>query len=337
MRQKIVRGDYRPGDVLPGVRELARQCGTSVRVPMAAVAALAAEGFVKPRPRIGCMVLGKDRRVWRGKVLIIRNAIVVSYSGIVFREELAAQFMRADWRVEFLSVSYGPDNETPDLKALKRMLTERIDLIVFMSNDERMVEIIDAAGIPYVTGCEQSTMTGNHVGRYMIPWRGVMVAFAEECGRRGVRRVLRVSIPGCTLDEQGDFRRNGVSVEDLTVTPARGERMLESFRQCAYGALSARLRKDGLPDLILFCDDYLACGGLLALAEAGLKAPDDVKVVTLANAGNVPVYARELARFEIDGRAGACKLARAAIKFLDTGVRPGNVMQPVTYVAGETF
>ena len=57
LRRAIANGLYKPGDGLPGIRVIAKWCGTSVQVPIGAMKMLADEGFVKARPRIGCVVL----------------------------------------------------------------------------------------------------------------------------------------------------------------------------------------------------------------------------------------------------------------------------------------
>lgn len=338
IRQKIARGEYKAGDVLPGVRDLARICGTSARVPMAAFATLAAEGLVKPRPRIGCVVLGKNRKVWRGRVIVIRNALVTSYSETSYREELVFRLTMANWRVEILSISYKTDYITPELTALRRMLTERADLVIFMGNDSRMIEIIKTTGIPYITSGISRPLAEGHVGRTMLMWRGFVAQFAAECEKRGIRRVFRVRTPAELLDEQGEFRRRGIEIQDAIVVPKRSDRMLEAFRRCGYDAVKSRLQgRRARPDLIFFCDDYLATGGLMALVECGLRAPEDIKVVTLSNAGNCPFYPRDLTRFEVDAREDAGKLAHAVLQFLEKGVSPGTVMFPVRYVPGQTF
>lgn len=338
IRQKIARGEYKAGDVLPGVRDLARSCGTSTRVPMAAFATLASEGLVKPRPRIGCVVLGKNRKVWRGRVIIIRNTLVTSYSEGDYHEALVSRLMSEDWRVETLSIAYKRDAVTPELTALRRMLAERADLVIFKGGDPRMIDVIRAAGIPFMTSDVSLPLSQGHIGRTMLMWRGLLVQFAAECAKRGIKSVFRVGLSSGLLDEQGSFRERGIDIEDVVVEPARSDRMLETFRRCGYEAVRTRFHgKRTRPDLILFCDDYLASGGLLALAEAGLKAPEDVKLVTLANAGNCPFYPRELTRFEVNGREDAAKLARAALQFLETGTPPGTVMFSVRYVRGQTF
>ena len=60
-RQAIVSGYYRKGDVLPRFADIAKTLGVSLRIPREAIAVLAAENLVSPRPRLGCMVLGRER------------------------------------------------------------------------------------------------------------------------------------------------------------------------------------------------------------------------------------------------------------------------------------
>ena len=70
LRLAIVSGKFKPGDVLPTIREWAKLLGVSIRVPTSAMRALAREGLVVTRPRHGCVVLAK-RIPWRGNVLVV--------------------------------------------------------------------------------------------------------------------------------------------------------------------------------------------------------------------------------------------------------------------------
>ena len=91
------------------------------------------------------------------------------------------------------------------------------------------------------------------------------------------------------------------------------------------------------PDLIYFADDYLAIGGLWALERLGLHAPEDIKVVSLCNYGNVPFYPRPLTRFEYNHFEYAAKTVRAILRYLRTGQLPGTVFCAPQYKRGETF
>ena len=71
LRRAIVSGYYKRGDVLPTLEELARELGTSLRVPRDAVARLAAENLVSPRPRVGSVILASGETLWKGQVLAV--------------------------------------------------------------------------------------------------------------------------------------------------------------------------------------------------------------------------------------------------------------------------
>ena len=113
----------------------------------------------------------------------------------------------------------------------------------------------------------------------------------------------------------------------------------ESFSRNAHDAVLSRFG-DGhaaRPDLIYFTDDYLAIGGLYALEQLGMRAPDDVKVVSLSNYGNAPFYPKPLTRFEFNHFDFAAKTVRAILHYFRTGILPGNVLCNIQYVRGETF
>ena len=71
LRQAIVSGYYRPGDVLPSYRNLAPMLGVSRIVTQAALRHISEEGLVVSRPRIGSVVLGNAVTLWRGHVVLV--------------------------------------------------------------------------------------------------------------------------------------------------------------------------------------------------------------------------------------------------------------------------
>ena len=56
LRQCILSGFYKVGDILPTTRDLAAQLGVSRIVTRAAVAELTKEELINPKPGVGCMV-----------------------------------------------------------------------------------------------------------------------------------------------------------------------------------------------------------------------------------------------------------------------------------------
>ena len=71
--------------------------------------------------------------------------------------------------------------------------------------------------------------------------------------------------------------------------------------------------------------------------KSGHDAPEDVKVVTLANTGNAPFYPRPLTRFEHDPFEEAKKMVQMILRYFRTGRLPRTVLCNIRYVRGETF
>ena len=93
---------------------------------------------------------------------------------------------------------------------------------------------------------------------------------------------------------------------------------------------------NALPDLILFTDDFVAFGGLMALSELRLRVPEDVKVLTMANRGFAPVFPVSLARVEIDPVANGGAIAEEALARLGGQHRASPLPHP-TFVPGASL
>ena len=86
-----------------------------------------------------------------------------------------------------------------------------------------------------------------------------------------------------------------------------------------------------------FADDYLARGALTALANAGLKAPADIRIATWANAGLGPDYLHELSRMEMDPVRAGATIAKAVLSYLKNGTYPDGIVIGPKWIAGETL
>ena len=338
LKRRIALGELKPGDRLPGVRELARICGTSVRVPLAAIDALAKEGLVASRPRIGAVVLGKRRKLWRGRVLMLRNCVCADYTGLTLREEISNTLSRANWRVEFVTVPHTRDRRHPDMSGVERDLAETVDFVILCFGSEMAAQAIEKRGIPYATLDGLLPLRRNQVANAVWTYGRAVADFAADCKRKGIKNVFAVGfdmMPNMGIETA--MEDAGVALETMVVNPCWSSERLESFRECGYKAIKARLASGRMPDLVFFADDYLAVGGLWAIAEAGLRIPDDIKVVTVACRNNRPFYPKPLTRIEWDLGAIGAKFSRAILKFLEDGARSGNMFFSPRYVCGETF
>ncbi len=70
LAQRILKGEYEPGTILPGEIELGEQFGVSRTAVREAVKTLTAKGMVLPRPRIGTGLCHN-----RTGIFLIRNCL----------------------------------------------------------------------------------------------------------------------------------------------------------------------------------------------------------------------------------------------------------------------
>ena len=340
LRRAIANGVCKPGDKLPGVRRMAALCGTSVQVPIDAVKALAEEGLVRPRPRVGCVVLGRSRKLWHGRLLMVHVGAHSNYGQNVFCSELASRLNAANWRVSHFHVPRRMDGYG-NLAAFAKMTAEKFDLVLLPAYDPPVAEIVGRSGHPYMLLAERpgERRGPGCVGSTAWTDSQAVADFAAHCRASGVRRVLVVRSDISKTPDFNALCAAGVEVEEMRLETEMSDLQAESLSRLAYDALRARLsnQRHPRPDLVCFADDYIARGGLWALERLGMRAPEDVKVVSLCNYGNAPFYPRLLTRFEHNHFDYAAKTARAILRYLRTGKPIGTIFCDIRYVRGETF
>ena len=338
LRRKIALGELKPGDRLPGVRQLAKACGTSVRIPLSALAALEREGLIASRPRIGAVVLGRKRKLWRGRVLMLRNCVCPDYTGMVLREEIAVALARSNWRVEFVSVPHTRDKHFPNMSAVERELAGTVDFAVMCFGSPKGIQVLEKKSIRYAVLDGSLPLGDNNAVNVIWTYDKAVAEFAADCALKGMGSVFAVSAD--VMHHTGmaaALDRVGVALETKVVRPSISQDRLKSFRACGYRAVKERLARNPPPPLVFFADDYLAVGGLWAIAEAGLRVPDDIKVVTVSVRNNVPFFTCSLTRIEWHLDSLAAKVSGAILRFLEKGVSAGNIFASPAYIRGKSF
>ena len=341
LRQAIRTGYYREGDVLPTREALIRAFGVSERVPRMAFARLAAEGLVTPRPGIGCQVLGSREKVWNGHVLLAVSEDGSSYYA-AFSSAMRRRLMERGWLLT--RISFGTSGRSHlDASELDVALSRAYSLAVLMVTTPecgRFESRFERSGVPYIAFNFDDRPRSRRVGSIVESVDEAIAGFAAHCQAAGVRSVLQV---GCgrsgTVDIVEPLRRAGLRVEEI-VCPANASRMsFEVFQRMGVNALYEWLEAHSgkLPDLVFFSDDLLAGAAFPALLEAGLRIPEDVRVVTFANRGFGPVWRKPFTRIEADARADGEAVADAALAALAGGTSDPAAILHRRYVTGETF
>ena len=338
MREAIRTGRYYAGERLPSWDEIAAELGVSRRIPRDAMKDLAREGYVVSRPRVGTVVGNmSERRIWKAPVLFIRYEVdAESYASTARLNAFRRRLLDAGYPTMPLEIPRKKRGGF-DFPSVEGVTQFRHSLII---NDcpyhPEIGEWCAGIGVPVVNACEVKT-----------PWReefeNAFCELADHCRRRGVKRIVEVTFSSpATMRLPSSFSRAGIELDGWMIPPQRGLPRLEAIRSAAEAAFACRLANEGrgwLPDLFFFVDDYLASGALLALSLAGVKMPEDVRLVTLANEGNVPVWHGSVARLLYRQSVWGERLADAALERLGCSPERHSRKRPamVEYIPGDTF
>ena len=334
LRRAIVIGYYRKGELLPKLSDIAQALGVSMRISREAVAKLAAENLVSPRPRLGCVVLGPKETLWKGHVLaIVADSGEGSFHSSILLGEMRRRFADAGYLFTIVTITRQRHGGC-DMSYLDLVLRQRFDFIFPLHCPAVVYRHLAELGMRWATLEGRSGESPND------SFIGCLTPFFDHCVAMRIRKVLLASYGSLDLfrDLRGKLASAGLEVESHRTHSTNSSVYLELLERGSMRFFLRRFRrpKATWPQLVLFADDFLAFGGLTALQELGVRAPDDVYVVTLANRGFGPVYPRTLTRFEFDpietGRVAAQKIL-SHLK----GKPLAPIHNTVTYQIGESF
>ncbi len=343
IREAIVSGRFKPGDILPTILEWSHLLGVSIRVPEKAVATLVREGLLIAQKGVGCTVNPRKKNVWLGRVLVVipDGDHVFYYNIIVGR--LRANLSMAGYLFTQVTVLSRPDGRY-DFRQLAHELRIKPDFTLLFEDRPTIARFLSKSGSPFGVFAKTPCALPGCVANFRIEHGAAVPEFAAHCVRAGVRSVLQVSTSATTIqlfDAVPALLEAGVQASKMEIP---GNPQFVATEAVAQGALSAfreRFSAEGrawLPDVFLFLDDFLATGALVAMQEAGIRIPDDVKVVSVSNKGLGPVYPVPITRIEYDGFRIGDTLSKALCAFLaGRKIRDSLCSISPEYIVGESF
>lgn len=338
IRGAIRTGYYRPGDRLPPMRVFEEAFGVSRIVTNAVMANLTAEGLVQPRRGAGAEVLNPGDRIWKGSALVVfRDESGVFYMNVLggcIRDRL----VRGGYLVSQVTVPNGARGR--DFALLDANLRQHVDLAILVFDDAEIESRLSSAGVPYIVVGDGGGNAATCVGTIRYRRDAASSALARRCAAAGVGSVLQVTVAEFPHDDLGAaFAGTGVKVKTWKIRRTVNTEHPLDFLKGAADAFERRISsgRDWLPDLLYFTDDHLAAGAFVVLPSHGVRIPEDVKVVSWANAGYGPVFRTSVARVEMDPVADGDAVAAHAIACIESRRRVDGVFLEPTYVEGATF
>ena len=339
LRMAIETGYYKAGDILPPVRDLAPMLDVSKGIAEQALALVREEGLISPRPRVGCVVLDRRGRLWKGHVVVVvppgRGNPLDNMIHVTVRDSLIA----AGYLISSASVGETAPGKFNDFALLDTVLRQPTDLVVQIQGQESVARWLSRRGIPFVRLGLTDLKPPNCVGLVRRDDNLAIADFIARCRATGVKSVTQISVFN-RFDVAKPLAACGIDVKTIRVPKTMdfatgyelSQWVISRFRSCF-----ASKGTKWLPELLFSSDDHLTTGMIVAFYEAGIRIPEDVKLVTLANTGYGPVFSRPLTRMEYDGSAIGKTLTERILSYLRTGDFPQNVVVGPRYVRGETF
>ena len=305
LRQELRFGCHRAGAPLPSVDALRQRFGAGEYAVRHALHRLRDEGLISLKQRMGAVVTEKNVCAWKGRVALVTVDASASY----FRQKLAIQlawrFCEAGWSFEPIFIACGQDGSL-DLAPLRRYAANGLDFAILITDQAQVAEECDSLSVPYIA---LNGYTRNYPNACAVVRESFRQCFSDlirALRERKVKTLLEFDIERL-MDRsfKNQLFEAGIDVRRvLCKWDNRSCWTLSDVKRCGYRAVADFFAEERHrahpPDVILFDDDYMASGGIVALLECGLRMPKDVKVVTYANRGNEPVAGVTLARVEAD-------------------------------------
>ena len=341
LRRAIQTGYYKSGDILPPIRELSSLLNVSRVIVVRAVRRLTEEGLVNPRPHVGCVVCAPNRPPWKDQVLIVVPPGLGNPSGnavyAVLRDALTAN----GYLPFVATVPRSSTGGFDDFAFLDTMLCQQTALVVQLHNQENISRWLSRRKVPFIRfDTDGSRVAAGCVGVVRRCCDAALADFMEHCRAEKVSRVLQVKAFPNALDVSLPLKSIGVHVSTWQTPLPENARTAYGLKKWAAEAFASRLAEKGrgwLKDLVFFQDDHLTDGALLALEAAGVKIPNDVRIVTWANRDYGPVSFVPLTRMEMDVTANGEKLVECVLDYLKTGEGPVDVAVGPMYIKGGSF
>jgi DNA-binding LacI/PurR family transcriptional regulator len=339
LRTAIETGYYRPGDILPPVRDLADILGVSMGIAVQAVNRIREEGLISPRPAVGSVVCAPDNPHWKGQVLIVvppdgGNTADNTISAILRNNLISNGYLA-------LTAPVLRRNDGKfDFSLLELMLHQQTDLVVQLHDKLEISSWLSAHNIPFICCTTDSgDIPKSCIGAVRFRKDAAISSFVSHCLEKNIDRVTVVSAwkQRATIEA---LKAAGIEVDDWHI-------------EIPHGATGAQISKVALdfisgrvPEIrerhiryMFFTDDYLTSGALVALLGAGIRIPEELNIVTLVNKvnGSGLTFNVPFTRLEADPIDWGRIVSESVLGYLKDGAFASDVTIGPKYVRGETF
>ena len=321
----IEDGRYTHGDKMPTIAEWKSLLGVSAFVPRRGIGILAEKGLVSVRRHVGAVVNGLASRKWLGKVLFITHSHGGLFNDSRVAFGMASVIEAAGYEFSHVHLPWhDKEDGTFQSEVLLRHLANGIDFAIVNSANATLCKMLVNAGVKYMVLNDYPRELPKVTARlsWTRPDSKCARQLADYWRKGGVKSVLIVDfkrmMPERTYTRA--FYDAGISVNTLNFCPSEHVNALHDLPQAALEGMKdyidRNLPRKHLSDAIFFYDDFLAMGGLTALAACGLTDPANIRIATISNRGFASFWFRPLTRIEYDPISTGNHIARFVLDIL---------------------
>lgn len=280
LRDRIVRGIYRPGQLVPRRVDLEIEFATSRATMQQVFDRLLADGFISTNGRGGTVVA--DRPPFLRRIALVFSDAPTTWNRFWIALDNEARAMIRSGERELVihtGIDVGRDSAAAQ-SLLADVRARRLAGIIFAASPTALVgdEILDAdlarVAIMDGPGPVGTPAVYPDFESFIVRALSHLVA----CGRK---RVAVLSVPGFPVEVlRREMARIGVEAMPhlLQTVPHEMPAAARALTQLLFHADQRRR-----PDALLITDDNLVEHGLAGLLDAGVRVPKDVSVVTHCN------------------------------------------------------
>ena len=283
LREKIVRGRWKPGAQLPPRVQLAAKLATCQATLQEAVTLLVAEGFVE----VGARTMGT--RVAAAPPHLTRYRLVFPFGPDDWGQfwhalEDAAKELTTPMR-EFVSF-YGlaGHRDMAEFAAVvKEVRTKSVAGLIFASSADEFAgtPLLDTPGVPRVAIAYKTYLPG--IAKVSLDLNSFVEQAVERLLSQGRRNIALLC--ASTAGEIPEMFRRALSARGLTPQSAWIQFASQRNRLAARQVMELMFRpgQPERPDGLIVSDDNLLTSAGEGLVAAGARVPDQLQVVSLTN------------------------------------------------------
>lgn len=308
VRQSIALGRYKGGDIIPTTREMSELLGVSRIVTRQAVRRLADGGYLAPRPGVGCVVLGRGVKLWKGNVLLVMHGAKGFYYSNAFADELTSLLAKEGWQLVRVLA------KNDDLSLLDLVISHGADFALVMFENEPAMKRLRRADIPFASVGVPVRGAAFHV-HYRR--EAALQAALGELAAAGVKTAWQIGFEPQPA-ELDVIKRAGFVCREIIICRSNADSPCRTTTSALTWFLDV-LHKGtpALPDFIYFSDDAVCQGALLAFLRFGVRIPDDMKVMSWSNDAQGPYTCDPIALARISTSENAAAVAANLTAFLN--------------------